>query len=96
MARIDKHRWHVLSPLLDELLDADEDVRTLRLAHIRDTDSGLADDLSALLHRQSVIEEQGFLDGLAMPLPVESELAGRPIGSYRLERLLGRGGMGAV
>ncbi len=96
MARIDKHRWHVLSPLLDELLDADEDVRTLRLAHIRDTDSLLADDLSALLHRQSVIEEQGFLDGLATPLPVESELAGRPIGSYRLDRLLGRGGMGAV
>jgi eukaryotic-like serine/threonine-protein kinase len=96
MARIDKHRWHVLSPLLDELLDADEGVRTLRLAHIRDTDSGLADDLSALLHRQSVIEEQGFLDGLATPLPVEPELAGRPIGNYRLERLLGRGGMGGV
>ena len=57
MARIDKHRWHVLSPLLDELLDADEGVRRLRLAHIRDTDSGLADDLSALLQRQSVIEE---------------------------------------
>jgi eukaryotic-like serine/threonine-protein kinase len=96
MARIDKHRWHVLSPLLDELLDADEGVRRLRLAHIRDTDSGLADELSALLHRQSVIEEQGFLDGLATLLPVEPELAGRPIGSYRLERLLGRGGMGAV
>jgi eukaryotic-like serine/threonine-protein kinase len=96
MARIDKHRWRVLSPLLDELLGADEGVRRLRLAHIRDTDSGLADDLSALLHRQSVIEQQGFLDGLAMPLPVEPELAGRPIGSYRLERLLGRGGMGAV
>ncbi len=96
MARIDKHRWHVLSPLLDELLDADEGVRRLRLAHIRDTDSSLADDLSALLRRQSVIEEQGFLDGLATLLPVEPELAGRPIGSYRLERLLGRGGMGAV
>ena len=96
MARIDKDRWHLLSPLLDELLDADEGVRTLRLAHIRDTDSGLADDLSALLHRQSVIEEQGFLEGLATPLPVDSPLAGRAVGSYTLERLLGRGGMGAV
>ena len=96
MAGIDKHRWDVLSPLLDELLDADEGVRTLRLAHIRNTDSGLADDLSALLHRQSVIEEQGFLEGLATPLPVESQLAGRAVGSYTLERLLGRGGMGAV
>ena len=96
MAGIDKQRWDVLSPLLDELLDADEGVRTLRLAHIRDTDSGLADDLSALLRRQSVIEEQGFLEGLATPLPVESPLAGRAVGSYTLERLLGRGGMGAV
>ena len=61
MAGIDKHRWTVLSPLLDELLDADDGVRTLRLAHIRDTDSDLADDLSALLRRQAVIEEEGFL-----------------------------------
>lgn len=96
MTGIDKHRWDVLSPLLDELLDADEGVRTLRLAHIRDTDSLLADDLSALLQRQSVIEEQGFLEGSATPLPVEPALAGRPVGSYTLERLLGRGGMGAV
>jgi serine/threonine protein kinase len=96
MAGIDKQRWDVLSPLLDELLDADEGVRTLRLAHIRDTDSGLADDLSALMRRQSVIEEQGFLEGLATPLPVDSPLAGRAVGSYTLERLLGRGGMGAV
>jgi eukaryotic-like serine/threonine-protein kinase len=96
MPGIDKHRWSVLSPLLDELLDADEGVRTVRLAHLRDTDSNLADDLSALLSRQAVIEKEGFLEGLAAPLPVESALAGRAVGSYTLERLLGRGGMGAV
>jgi len=96
MAGIDKHRWTVLSPLLDELLDADEGVRGLRLAHIRDTDSDLADDLSALLRRQAVIDKEGFLDGVATPLPAEPTLAGRIVGSYTLERLLGRGGMGAV
>jgi serine/threonine protein kinase len=96
MARIDKHRWSVLSPLLDELLDADDGVRVARLAHIRDTDGDLADDLSALLHRQSVIDEQGFLEGVATPLPAEPTLAGRTVGSYTLERSLGRGGMGAV
>jgi eukaryotic-like serine/threonine-protein kinase len=96
MARIDKHRWSVLSPLLDELLDADVGVRVARLAHIRDTDSDLADDLSALLHRQSAIDEQGFLEGVATPLPAEPTLAGRTVGSYTLERSLGRGGMGAV
>jgi eukaryotic-like serine/threonine-protein kinase len=96
MAGIDKHRWTVLSPLLDELLDADEDVRSTRLAHIRDTDSELAQDLSALLRRQAAIDSEGFLEGSAAPLPAEPILAGRAIGSYTLERLLGRGGMGAV
>ena len=32
MAGIDKNRWTLLSPLLDELLDADEAVRSVRLA----------------------------------------------------------------
>jgi hypothetical protein len=96
MAGVDKHRWTVLSPLLDELLDADEGVRRLRLAHIRDTDSDLADDLSGLLRRQAVIDKEGFLDGVATPLPAEPTLAGRIVGNYTLERLLGRGGMGAV
>jgi eukaryotic-like serine/threonine-protein kinase len=96
MARIDKHRWSVLSPLLDELLDADDGVRVARLAHIRDTDRNLADDLSALLHRQSAIDEQGFLEGVATPRPAEPTLVGRTVGSYTLERSLGRGGMGAV
>ncbi|HKR35670.1 MAG TPA: serine/threonine-protein kinase [Steroidobacteraceae bacterium] len=96
MAAIDKHRWTVLSPLLDELLDADEDVRSVRLAHLRDTDSDLADDLSALLGRQAAIEKERFLEGSATALPTEPALAGRSIGNYTLERLLGRGGMGAV
>lgn len=96
MAAIDKQRWTLLSPLLDELLDADEDVRCVRLAHIRDTDDGLADDLSSLLQRQSVIEKERFLEGSATPLPAEPVLAGLGIGNYTLERLLGRGGMGAV
>jgi dsDNA-binding SOS-regulon protein len=96
MAGIDKNRWTLLSPLLDELLDADEAVRSVRLAHIRDTDGDLADDLSALLHRQAVIEKERFLEGAAAPLPVEPVLAGGEIGNYTLERQLGRGGMGAV
>ncbi len=96
MAGIDKHRWTVLSPLLDELLDADDAVRALRLAQLRDTDSALAEDLSSLLHRQVLIDQEGFLEGSATPLPAEPTLAGRKVGSYTLERLLGRGGMGAV
>jgi eukaryotic-like serine/threonine-protein kinase len=96
MAGIDKHRWAVLSPLLDELLDADEAVRTIRLAHLHDTDSDLASDLSALLRRQALIDKEGFLEGSAAPLPAEAARAGQQIGNYTIEHLLGRGGMGAV
>ena len=96
MAGIDKQRWAVLSPLLDELLDADEAVRAARLAHLSDTDSDLANDLSTLLRRQAVIDAEGFLEGSATPLPDEVTREGQSVGSYTLERLLGRGGMGAV
>ena len=96
MPGIDKQRWTVLSPLLDELLDADEGVRMLRLAHIRDTDSSLADDLSSLLRRQAVIDREGLPERIGDAAAVEPTLVGRAVGSYTLERLLGRGGMGAV
>jgi serine/threonine protein kinase len=96
MAGIDKQRWAVLSPLLDELLDADEAVRAVRLARLSDTDSDLANDLSTLLRRQAVIDAEGFLEGSATPLPDEVTREGQSVGSYTLERLLGRGGMGAV
>src|SRR5688572_24185185 len=85
MAGIDRHRWAVLSPLLDELLDADEAVRAMRLAHLSDTDSDLADDLSALLRRQAQIDKEGFLEGSAAPLPVEPTQAGQTVGNYTME-----------
>jgi hypothetical protein len=53
MAAIDKHRWAVLSPLLEEMLDADDDVRTLRLSLLKDTDSDQASVLTSLMRVNS-------------------------------------------
>lgn len=92
---IDKDRWNALSPLLDELLEADESARAARLAQLRLADDALADQVAALLARQSAMKRAEFLEGAAVPA-IEPTLAGQQVGSYTLDRLLGHGGMGVV
>jgi serine/threonine protein kinase len=96
MALIEKALWQAVSPLLDELLDADETRRTERLAQIRSADRALGDEIATLLARHAVVETRHFLEGSALDLVAEPTLAGRTIGSYTLERALGAGGMGSV
>lgn len=93
MAGIDRDRWQRVSPLLDELLDADAARRAERLAQIRGEDAPLADEVAALLAREAAVETVQFLEGSALD---GATLAGRTIGSYTLERPLGHGGMGSV
>ncbi len=95
-SNIDKARWVLLSPLLDELLELDSAARADRVAQIRRDDGSLADEISALLSQQAEIEREGFLES-SVPRPAaEPTLAGQIIGSYTLDRLLGQGGMGTV
>jgi len=96
MAAIEKALWQAVSPLLDELLDADESRRNARLGQIRATDPTLANEVGALLARQGRVETQQFLEGSALDATGAATLAGRNIGSYTLERPLGAGGMGSV
>lgn len=93
MAGIDRERWRRVSPLLDELLDADAARRAERLAEIRGEDAPLADEVAALLAREAAVDALQFLEGSVL---AGATLAGRTIGSYTLERPLGHGGMGSV
>src|SRR3546814_11908149 len=90
---VDAERWQRLSPLLDALLELDPPTRERSLASLREEDPQLAEDLAGLL----ALEEEGD-DFLSQPLiaPLPGARPDALIGPYKLDRLLGEGGMGQV
>ncbi|MCV2350765.1 serine/threonine-protein kinase [Paucibacter sp. Y2R2-4] len=103
---IDKARWPLLSPLLDELLDLPAEQRGARLRelHAQSPEGpALAADLQELLRRQDALEAADYLATPALQqmeqhaaAAVPSNSPGQQIGSYTLEREIGQGGMGTV
>ena len=90
---MDAERWQRLSPLLDALLELDDEARAQSLASLREEDPQLADDLEQLLALEA--EREDFLsEPLIAPNP--GVHAGAAVGPYELERMLGEGGMGQV
>jgi serine/threonine-protein kinase len=88
---MDAARWQKLSPLLDALLELEPEARVRRLQELREEDTALADELESLI----ALEREDFL---AEPLmaPLAGVSTGSEVGPYRLEGLLGEGGMGQV
>lgn len=62
MDALDKERWLALSPLLDQLLDREEEDRRRWLAQLRANDAATADALEALLAQHQALDAQGFMD----------------------------------
>jgi len=90
---MDAERWQRLSPLLDALIELDAEGRQARLVELREQEPALAAELEALLALEDEHE-----DFLAEPLVAPPPMA-KPdslIGPYKLDRLLGEGGMGQV
>ena len=90
---MDAERWQRLSPLLDALLELPADARIEHLAALRREDSALADELQHLLMLEE--DDEDFLAEPVVELP-NGARPGARIGPYRLDRMIGEGGMGQV
>ncbi len=88
--------WSVLAPYLDRALDLEDAEREAWLAELTTTQPAIATQIRSLLARHALLDAQGFLADSPSSAVRGAAHAGMSIGSYRLERPLGRGGMGDV
>ena len=96
-----RERWQRIEALFAAALDRPPDERAQFLANTAGTDPELLAEVTSLLDSATSAENY-FADmasRVGMPRSVEvqmEQLAGRELGHWRLLRLIGRGGMGAV
>jgi serine/threonine protein kinase/tetratricopeptide (TPR) repeat protein len=94
MAKVDSDLWRQVSPYLDEALELDLSAREPWLADMEKVQPEIARELRELLKLHAAVQGSGFLEESV--LSSDDSLIGKNIGAYTIERLLGRGGMGAV
>jgi eukaryotic-like serine/threonine-protein kinase len=96
----DRAQWQRISPLLDELLDLDEDTRSERLRALCTEDPAVAAELQTCLQAVEQSRDRNFLAGVAGDgkgaAAAAATLQGQRLGAYRIVAPLGQGGSGSV
>jgi len=108
---MDKDRWQEISTVLDELLTIDDDKQLTYLEQNYGEDQELVDEIRELLFSISLSGKTDFLDSASKDNPglfqdinhqftapkIDDEpLTGQTVGAYKIDALLGKGGMGSV
>ncbi len=94
---MNKERWKRIERVFAEALDQPVEVREAFLDLACGADSDLRHEIDELLRAH---ESPGVLDGsaesTATPAPIASLAPGTQVGHWRIDKLIGRGGMGEV
>ncbi|HVT33198.1 MAG TPA: tetratricopeptide repeat protein [Rhodanobacteraceae bacterium] len=107
MGAFDQNSWVRLRALLDDALELDADARQRYIDSLEESDRMLRPELERMLAEHERLGDRSIPNAIELATPaigdaLQEEIAldrarvGHNIGSYRLTRLLGAGGMGAV
>jgi eukaryotic-like serine/threonine-protein kinase len=94
--KLDAQMWVRVTPLLDQALEVEPGAREKWLDQLTNDQPDIVATLRVLLADWEEVEAEDFLGGAFAPAAPEQSLAGKTVGAYTIESLLGRGGMGEV
>jgi serine/threonine protein kinase len=98
---LEPHEWERISGLIDQGLDLEPSARAPWLDELAATQPEVAGKLRLLLAELETLTSSSFLERTMIPATAfaaihHATMAGRQVGGYTIDRLLGSGGMGEV